>query len=186
MRTFRHVKPHMRALGAAVLLGVAAAPYAHAQTAADPAISPSVSMPAVAMPQSAMAPPMQSAPVQAAPESSCNTDMGRYQQKRAAALQSINALVKGPKKQLDPMAACPKFRTLVSVETEMKNWVLKNKDWCSIPDQFVEAMSAGFAKTPQFAQKACAAAAQAKRAAAGGGFGSAQAQPAVKLPTGPL
>jgi hypothetical protein len=134
-----------------------------------------------------MPPDASQPPAQAAPVSSCDQEMMKYQQKRGAQLQSINALVGGKKKQIDPIAACPKFRGLVAIENEMKAWVIKNKDWCSIPDQFIESMKAGFSKTPVFAQKACAAAAMAKRGGGPGGPGGPiAAQPAVKLPSGPL
>ena len=116
--------------------------------------------------------------------------MGRFQQKRNGAIQSINALVKGGKKKLDPMAACPKFRNLAAVENEMKTWMVKNKDWCSIPEDVIENMKQGFARTPQIAAQACNAAAQVRkmqqqggRQAQGGGGAPA---PAVKLPSGPL
>jgi hypothetical protein len=51
-------------------------------------------------------------------------------------------------------------------------------------------MTTAFAKTPEFANRACAFAAQAKKqaemAARGIGPGGAGAPPAVKLPSGPL
>ena len=141
------------------------------------------------------APPAAGAPAMSMPEtgpsasSGCEADMGRLQQKRNGAIQSINAMVKGGKKKLDPATACPKFRNLAAVETEMKNWMVKNKDWCSIPDEVIESMKQGFARTPQIAAQACNAAAQmrkmqqqgARQAQGGGG-----PAPAAKLPSGPL
>jgi len=73
----------------------------------------------------------------------------------------------------------------VGVETELKNWMIKNKDWCSIPDQVIANMQESFAKTPVFAQRACKAAEMIKRGVQPGA-GQVQAQPAIKLPTGPL
>ena len=101
-------------------------------------------------------------------------------------MEAINALSKSSKgKGIDPIAACPKFRTLVSIETQMRSWALKNKESCGIPEQILDQMKEGFAKTPMYAQRACAAAEQARRNAEGGG-GPVQAQPSVKLPSGPL
>lgn len=142
--------------------------------------------PALSLPPELSQPPQPSAP----PEG-CQENMAKYSQRRNAQLQSINALMKGGKgKGIDPIAACPKFRTLVTIESEMRAWVLKNKDWCGIPDEIVDQMKAGFAKTPQFAQRACAAAAQARKnaqiQAQGGGAGGGGAPPPVKLPAGPL
>lgn len=146
-------------------------------------------------PQAAPSAPAASAPALSAPpsaepsESGCNADMAKFQQRRNAAVAQINVLVNGGKsKKIDPNAACPKFRNLAAVETQMKNWMIKNKDWCAIPDNVIDDMKAGFAKTPQIANQACNAAAQMKKmqnAQAGGGGGPAAA-PSVKLPTGPL
>ncbi len=152
----------------------AAAPPASAQ--------PESGQPALAMPDALSQPP-----AEAAPASGCEENMRKYSDRRNAQLQSINNLVKSGKgRGLDPVAACPKFRTLVTIETEMKNWVLKNKDWCSIPDQIIEGMKAGFAKTPEYARKACAAAAQAKNGGLAGPGGPVPQQPSMKLPSGPL
>ena len=134
--------------------------------------------PAVAMPQVEQP--------QAAPASECDTSMMGFQTRRQAQLEQINNLVKAGKGKMDPVAACPKFRGLVAIESELKAWVLKNKDWCSIPDQFVDSLKVSFAKTPEYARKACAAAAMVKRGGPMGQAGPIQSQPAMKLPTGPL
>lgn len=139
--------------------------------------------PALSLPPALSQPPQPSGP----PEG-CQENMAKYSERRNAQLQSINALVKGGKgKGIDPVAACPKFRTLVSIESQMRAWAVKNKEWCGIPDQIIDQMKEGFAKTPVYAQRACAAAAQMKRnsemQAQGGGPSAA---PAMKLPSGPL
>ena len=54
------------------------------------------------------------------------------------------------------------------------------------PAEIVEGMKAGFAKTPEYARKACAAAAQAKNGGLAGPGGPIPKQPAMKLPSGPL
>ena len=141
--------------------------------------------PTLSLPPEASAPPGMAGP---GPDSACQAGMAKFTSKREAQMASINALAKAGKgKPMDATAACPRFRALAVTEAQMKAWVLKNKDGCGIPDQIVEQMTTAFAKTPQFAQRACAFAAQAKKQmemqAQGGGAG---AQPQVKLPAGPL
>ena len=154
-------------------------------------VAPEAPSTTVAAPPQLSAPPDQGAPA----ASSCDTDMQKLAERRNGAIQQINSLVNGSKnKKLDPAAACPKFRNLASVENAMKAWMLKNKDWCSIPDQTIEDMKKGFARTPVIAGQACNAAAQMskmrqmqaqqqRQQQAGGGGG---APAGVKLPTGPL
>lgn len=185
----------MKAAGrAALLAGCLAAAPALAQVPSmmgAPGLSPVPSEPATGV--AAPAPAVVAPPAMAAPStsgaSSCETDMLKYTQRRNAAIAQINAMVKGGKKKLDPSAACPRFRHLVAVETEMKNWVIKNKDWCSIPDQMIEGMKQGFARTPVVANQACNAAAMVakmKSQAAQQSQARAPAQPSIKLPSGPL
>ncbi len=143
---------------------------------------------------SVVSPPELSAPPEAGSASSCEQEMVQLQQRREAAIGQINNLMRGSKnKKLDPAAACPRFRNLVSVENSMKAWMIKNKDWCSIPDQTIDSMKQSFSKTPVIAGQACNAAAQVakmrklqaqqgRQAQAGG----PAAQPTVKLPSGPL
>ena len=171
----------------ALMAGVAGA-NAQSMTLPPAAAAPPVAaQPEPGQPPLAVPDALSQPPAAAAPSSDCEENMKKYSDRRNAQLQSINNLVKSGKgKGIDPVAACPKFRTLVSIETEMKNWVIKNKDWCSIPDQIVEGMKAGFAKTPEYARKACAAAAQAKNGGLAGPGGPIPKQPAMKLPSGPL
>jgi len=124
-------------------------------------------------------------PQAAAPGANCEQSMMGFKTRRDAQLEQINNLVKAGKGKLDPIAACPKFKSLVAVESQMKAWMIKNKEWCQIPDQLLENVKQGFAKTPQYEKNACAAAAQMRRAAEGGGAGPIN-QPSVKLPAGPL
>jgi hypothetical protein len=71
----------------------------------------------------------------------------------------------------------------VSVEGEMRAWMIKQKSWCNIPDEVIEGMKAGTAKTAEIAERACEAAAQMKRQQQQPAMGAA---PAMKLPAGPL
>ena len=108
------------------------------------------------------------------------------------AIAQINTMVQGgknSKKKIDPAVACPRFRNLVAVESQLLAWVNKNKEWCSIPDQVVDNMKQGFARTPVVANQACNAAAMVakmKSQAAQQSQARAPAQPSIKLPSGPL
>jgi hypothetical protein len=178
---------------AALALALFAATSALAQVPSmmgAPGLSPAPPDMAAPMQAPGLAPPpAMSAPEAAPAPTGCEADMMKFQERRNSAISQINAMVKGGKKKLDPVAACPKFRNLAAVENEMKNWMLKNKDWCSIPDEVVDNMKAGFARTPQIANQACNAAAQMRKMQQQGGQqarGGAGPAPAVKLPSGPL
>lgn len=119
-------------------------------------------------------------------QQSCQEDFQKLTQKRMAGIQALNNLGKAGKGKMDPMAACPAAKRLVGVETEMLNYMTKNKEWCNIPDNVVDGFKEARAKTQNFASQACSVAAKVKQqrdqAAAGGG--GMMAPP--KLPSGPL
>ncbi|WP_026607532.1 hypothetical protein [Methylocapsa acidiphila] len=115
----------------------------------------------------------------------CNEDIANLTKKRQAIIDQLNQLSKGGKSQLDPIAACPKLRSLVSAERDLVSYLTKNKDWCAVPDQALENISASSSKTGGVANQACAAAAQMKKAQQQQATGAGGA-PAQKLPTGPL
>lgn len=119
-------------------------------------------------------------------QQSCQEDFQKLTQKRMAGIEALNAIGKAGKGKMDPEAACPAARRLVAVETEMMNYLAKNKEWCNIPDNVVDGFKDARNKTQGFATQACAAAAKVKemrdQAAAGGG--GMMAPP--KLPAGPL
>ena len=137
----------------------------------------------VAPPSGFAAPPAAAAPQSAAPMSSCETEMMQFQTRRQAQIESLNKLVAAGKGKVDPVATCPRLRSLVSVEAEMRTWMIKQKSWCNIPDEVIDSMKEGTAKTSQIAERACEAAAQAKRQQQAPAMG---APPAMKLPSGPL
>lgn len=116
----------------------------------------------------------------------CNEDIGALTKKRQGIIDGLNHLAKGgEKKQLDPVASCPKLKALVGVERELLAYLNKNKDWCNVPDSALENIGASAQKSSAVAAQACKIAAQMKKAqeqqATGGGL-----PPAQKLPTGPL
>ncbi len=124
----------------------------------------------------------------AAAQQSCQDDFQRLSQKRMAQIETLNRIGKAGKGKMDPIAACPATRTLLGIETEMLNYMLKNKDWCNIPDNVIDGFKAARAKSQNFSSQACAFAAKVKQMqqqqreqAANGGAAAPQ-----KLPAGPL
>jgi len=143
-----------------------------------PGLSPVAPGAAGAPPAALVAPPT------AAPSSSCETEMVQFQERRQTQIEALNKIVAAGKGKVDPMTSCPRLRSLVSIEGEMRAWMMKQKSWCNIPDDVIENMKAGTAKTSQIAERACEAAAQMKRQQQSpAGLGAA---PAIKLPSGPL
>ena len=82
---------------------------------------------------------------------------GKIMNQRQAIVAQLSSLGKN---KIDPRAACPLFGKLVSNGTAALKWMEANKDWCSIPDPFVENFKGDHAKATELRGKACAAAAQ--------------------------
>ena len=89
-------------------------------------------------------------------------------------------------KRLDPVAACPLFRSLMASETQLLDYMVKNQSWCDVPEDAITNVRASRDKTKTIAAQACKVAADAIRAQKEGqaGMGGAPQQP--RLPTGPL
>jgi hypothetical protein len=94
---------------------------------------------------------------------SCNEDLGAIQQKRNAQMEALNKMTKANGGKLDPIASCPRLRTLAALEREMLAYMEKNQSWCSIPDQIIEQVKTGSSRTAQVAGQACKIAAQARQ-----------------------
>lgn len=124
----------------------------------------------------------------AAAQASCQNDFALIQGKREKQIASLNALAKRAKGKLDPVAACPRLRSLAAVEGELLAYMKKNKSWCGIPDELVAQVEKGREGTNRMAGQACKVAgqiAEMKRRAAQQGNAAAAAQ-RPKLPSGPL
>jgi hypothetical protein len=122
----------------------------------------------------------------------CATSLQKLSAKREAALKGINDMVVAARgKKLDPVAFCARSRPLNQAEEAMLAYMIKNKDWCQIPDDAINQLKATHAKSLAFGGKACTVAAQmekmkkqAAQAAQQGGIGGAP--PEQPLPAGPL
>jgi hypothetical protein len=115
----------------------------------------------------------------------CNQDIGALTKKRQGILDQLNKLAEGGKKQLEPVAACPKLRALVAVEHELVAYLTKNKDWCAVPDEAFQNISASTSKSGKVANQACTVAAKMKKAQEQQASGALNV-PQPKLPAGPL
>jgi hypothetical protein len=77
----------------------------------------------------------------------CNEDIGALSRKRQGIIDELNHLAQGGKKQLDPVASCPKLRALVAAEKELVAYLTKNKDWCQVPDEALKNVTASAGNT---------------------------------------
>jgi hypothetical protein len=115
----------------------------------------------------------------------CNQDIAALTKKRQGIIDQLNQLAQGGKKQLDPVASCPKLRALVAVEHELVAYLTKNKDWCAVPDEAFQNISASAGKSGKVADQACTVAAKMKKAQEQQAKGALNV-PQQKLPAGPL
>ena len=119
---------------------------------------------------------------------SCQTQFAELNKKLEGQVAALNALSKGAKKQMDPAAACPRLRNLAATERELLAYLKKEKSWCNIPDDIIEAVTKRVENSSRFAGQACKAAAMQqqmqKQAAQGAQRAAEQQRP--KLPSGPL
>jgi len=121
---------------------------------------------------------------QPAKAAECSEDIGNLSKKRMDVIQALNKLAKSsPKGQLDPALSCPKLRELAAAEKAMLEYLNKNKDWCSVPDEAIMNLDKSFRHSTEIAGKACAFAAQEKKNQESGSDSLLGGQ---KLPTGPL
>jgi len=79
----------------------------------------------------------------------------------------------------------PKLRALVAVERELVAYLTKNKEWCGVPDEAFQNISASSGKSTKVAEQACKVAAQMKKAQEQQASGALNS-PQTKLPAGPL
>lgn len=124
-------------------------------------------------------------------QADCQTDIQGFMKRRDVVVSQLNTMTGGKKKQLDPIAACPKFRSLSGILGEAVAYLEKNKEWCAVPEQLIEGAKGQRAQFSKTAGQACNIAAKVqqmkaqaqKQAAEGGGISGPQVQ---KLPAGPL
>ena len=122
---------------------------------------------------------------------SCQEDIAKISARRQAMIEVMNRAVKASHGKLDPVTSCPKLRNLAAIEGEFVAYMVKNKEWCHVPDEALANVQASQRKTSSVASRACNVAVQVRRqqqqqqqqASGGGGGQQPQAQ---RLPSGPL
>src|ERR1700736_6143984 len=81
----------------------------------------------------------------------CNQDIGALTKKRQGIIDQLNQLAQGGKKQLDPVASCPKLRAPVAVARGLLAYLIKHKECGAVPDaasQNVTAITGKSARSP--------------------------------------
>lgn len=101
----------------------------------------------------------------------CGAIQGHLTQRKSIA----DSLQGGGKKKIDPKVACAGFNKLVANGAGIMKWLDANKDWCQVPDSFVEGIKADHVKAQEIRGRACNVAAkmeQMEKQAKSGGGGS--------------
>ncbi|MGO9389692.1 hypothetical protein [Rhodoblastus sp.] len=119
---------------------------------------------------------------------SCNEDLAVFGKKRNTEIEALNAISKSHGGKLDPVGACPHFRAMGAIESQMLAYLTKNKEWCNIPDDFINGFKANTEKTAGISKQACELAEKVKKMQSQGGglAGGGNLPPPPKLPAGPL
>ena len=130
---------------------------------------------AIAMPVLLATLPMAAAIGGASAQSSACGELQGHLMQRKSIAEKLSA---GGKKQMDAKVACAGFTQLVVNGNTLLKWSEANKDWCQVPDSFIESMKADHAKAVSIKARACGVAAkqsqmekQAKSGAGPGGGG---------------
>lgn len=106
-------------------------------------------------------------------------------------------LTSGGKKKLDATVACGGFGQLVANGNTLIKWAETNKDWCQIPDSFVQGVKADHAKAVSIRGQACGMVAkqqqmakqmekQAREGGGGGLLGGGGLTGQARIPQGAL
>lgn len=130
------------------------------------------------------------APSGAMAQSGCES-LGTFLQQRKAIADSLGG--GGKKKQLDARVACGGFGKLVANGNTLIKWAETNREWCRIPDSFMESVKGDHEKAVAIRTKACGMAAkmqqmerQAKQQGGGGLLGGGGLTGSTRMPQGAL
>ena len=117
----------------------------------------------------------------------CNADLGALMQKRSAITAQLEKNKKTHAGKLDPAQACPQLRSLAAAQSEVIDYMTKNKDWCGLPDELLQKMASAKANMVKYSVQACSVAVKMKQMQEQAAKAPAQPQQqALKLPAGPL
>jgi hypothetical protein len=133
------------------------------------------------------------APLPALAQSAACQELGTHLTERKSLVEAIQKLSTGKEKKMDPKAACAAFGKLVANGTTALKWMESNKDWCQIPDQFIDGLKTDHDKVAKIRGQACGIAAkqaemEKKAAQSGppGPFGGAGLEQPFKMPQGAM
>jgi hypothetical protein len=120
-------------------------------------------------------------------------EIATHLNERKLIVQSIQNLSDGKNKKMDPKVACTAFGKLAANGTTTLKWAEANKDWCQVPDQFIEGIKADHEKVLKLRGQACGIAAKItemeKKAKSGEGsglLGGGGLEGTFKIPQGAL
>jgi hypothetical protein len=123
--------------------------------------------------------------------SSCQ-DLQTHLTERRNLVSAVQAMTAGGKK-MDPKAACAAFGKLATNGSATLKWAEANKDWCQVPEHFVEGMKADHERVVKTRAKACEIASKhaemekkARNGQAGGLLGGGGLEGTYKMPQGAL
>jgi hypothetical protein len=122
----------------------------------------------------------------AQPAMDCATDVKTMQEHRMKLIDEFNQMAKSHGGKLDPIESCPKLKVLSTVDASFKAYLVKNKDWCDIPEDAINNVTQSQAKTAALATRVCNVAEQVKKQQSQQAAGGPGAAAPVRLPTGPL
>lgn len=115
---------------------------------------------------------------------SCQVDFKKFSEERQSALERINGF---NKKRPTAQVACGAFNNLSDVETRFLKWMSDNKDWCQIPDDFVNQFKGANGATQKARGQICTAARQQQEGgAAAAPRGAPPPGAGIRLPGGAL
>ena len=134
------------------------------------------------------------APAQA--QSSTCQQLGAHLTERKSLVDAVQKLG-GKDKKMDAKAACAAFGKLATNGSTTLKWAEANKDWCQVPDQFIEGIKKDHEKVSKIRGQACSVAAKQaemeKKAASGEGpggpgglLGGGGLEGSFKIPQGAL
>lgn len=80
-------------------------------------------------------------------------DLQKHLLERKSIADKLSA--SGKNKQIDAKVACTGFNQLVRNGEVLIKWTETNREWCSIPDSFIDGIKADNGKATQIRAKAC-------------------------------
>jgi hypothetical protein len=95
----------------------------------------------------------------AAAQSAECQELTKHLTDRRSLVETIQKLG-GKDKKMDPKAACSAFGKLAANGTTTLKWAESNKDWCQVPDQFIQGIRTDHEKVVKLRGQACGVAAK--------------------------